>query len=211
MERSEEGVVVIGRAEIDTRAPFRSVKEAVLLFGERVLVGEVYAQKLKEMRTTSESGNVQSKIQTVTTELEETKQSLQKAREEGILMANCLKSLKDELQQTKTELRQLKAIRELEKETAIMDPEIEELKFIENAPSKAQTKVEVEESDIQKKRYVTFASPPSLAQVIINHDHESEAPMQKKDKKKPIVPIIGRMFSKKHGSNKRQSPRVGGP
>ena len=37
------------KVEIDTSTPFLLVKEAVVLFGERVLAGEIYTNRLKEV------------------------------------------------------------------------------------------------------------------------------------------------------------------
>ncbi|MFS8006720.1 hypothetical protein Hanom_Chr14g01252501 [Helianthus anomalus] len=120
-------------------------------------------------------------------ELEETKQRLEQAQEDRMLMATCLSSLQQELERTKCELQQLK------ESSNIVE---EDVKFIQD--------VEVNTShsgvEFQKKRYVTFAKPPSVEQVMIQSCDATvleRQPSLKKKKKKPLIPMIGGIFTRK--------------
>ena len=128
----------------------------------------------------------------VSAELEETKENLEKAREESILMANYLSTLQDELERTKHELQILK---ERESEKQVIETEIKHVEFIEDSTSFDESLAE-----FQKKRYVTFANPPSLVRDTVPQGNtvlERQPNALKKKKNKPLIPIIRGIFSKK--------------
>ncbi|KAJ8772509.1 hypothetical protein K2173_027686 [Erythroxylum novogranatense] len=196
---NEETVIVLKRAEIDTNPAFRSVKEAVTLFGDKVLAGELYASKLKKIHVEeSENGQSDFELGILTAELEETKQSLEKAKEESTVMANSLSSLQKELERTRRKLQKLKQ-REAEKQ----EPRVVEegsMKFEVNKHTTSQQGFE-----FQRKRYVTLANPPSLAQVTVPQGAEAlerhPSLRKKKKKKNALIPLIGGIFSKKKGGH----------
>lgn len=180
------------------------------------------------------SSGLNAKLGSVTVELEETKQSLQRAKEESLRISNSLSSAKQELQRTKQELQQIKNHGYSEKRrllteevsssssssvTMIVD-DVEHLKFeakdsnnkFENktqkyASNKGKNGGEEEEKEegsveFQKKRYVTFAKPPSLTRLIVPPQGREEVlershSLKKKKNKKPFIPLIRGILSKK--------------
>ncbi|KAI3725901.1 hypothetical protein L1987_65697 [Smallanthus sonchifolius] len=219
----QEGVVVRGRVEIDMRRPFKSVKEAVLLFGEKVLAEEVYAgQKLKQTAIIKGENNhdYRTKFGAIAAELEETKQTLEKAKEEETCMAYYLASLKQELEETKSELKLLKSKSKPDYPKlqlfSPVDKEIEEIKFIENPIKVEVNHPEKEESDdefvvFEKKRSVKFASPPSLTKVMVEApkmQETSPSSLKKKALRKTIIPSLGGIFSRKKSGKSARTPKT---
>ncbi|KNA04169.1 hypothetical protein SOVF_202120, partial [Spinacia oleracea] len=160
-----------------------------------------------------------STIGAVSTELEETKEKLQKAKEEGNYMANCVKSLEEQLEETKRELRNLKAAKDHQQQhTKAMNPEVEEVEFYEiNANANNNF------DDNRGKKIVTFASPPSLTREIkqsrlsfVDDERASKfgrsSSFKKEGTKKPVVAIMGWLFPKKKRINYQgdldRSPQV---
>ncbi|XP_071705666.1 WEB family protein At2g17940-like [Rutidosis leptorrhynchoides] len=191
----EEGLVVRGRVEIDSRQPFKSVKEAVMLFGENVLANQVYGNKLKEMKSV-ETKNDQDELAKVGPK--EEKQAVEELKDERKLMAYYLMSLTQQLNETKSELDQLKSTRG---SCPSHFNEIEEIKFIEN-PKPTQVKPSIEDErdrdcdrdrqhkddlfDLKHNMSVMSHNPPSTKMI-------------KKAKKRTILPSVGRLFSRSKG------------
>ncbi|KAJ9540889.1 hypothetical protein OSB04_027395 [Centaurea solstitialis] len=208
----EEGLVVRGRVEIDSRQPFKSVKEAVMLFGEKVLVGEVYScHKLKEMGSVErENKQHQTKVGPG-----EAKQTIGNVRNNGNSMACYLTLLKQQLEETKSELNQLKLATEpYSSHYTLVDTELEDIKFIEN-PKPTQTKPLTKDQykpddddflfELKHESSVKSDDDPPAKVIVEVPEMQEQNPSSvkiKKAKKKTIIPLLGGIFSKSKGSSR---------
>ncbi|XP_004135525.2 WEB family protein At1g75720 [Cucumis sativus] len=185
---------------VDTSRPFRSVKEAVAVFGERLLVGDAYSSSPKPSTDAPlpEIGTWEAMPSSTTTIKEE---------KEHVLVS--LKKLEAELEETKEELRLLKE-REEDTEVALASLNAElhkNMSKLAEAEAAAAGKAaaarrivtsgrieeEMKRSELKMRRMEETDSP-TLAQILSFGDkigYFGGKKEKKKIKKKPIIPLVG--------------------
>ncbi|KGN62673.1 WEB family protein At1g75720 [Cucumis sativus] len=167
---------------------FRSVKEAVELYGQRILAPELYANVLQEMENEeNEHENNLLKIKMVRDELDIAKQNLEKAKERSVAMARSFSSLQEELEETKRKLQMLK-----EKSDYDIEFVGHSLKFDSKTQSQRfeVEEEEEEESEVFEKRQVIKMNGKEFSDI-------QSMKKKKASKKKKAILFIGGFFSKK--------------
>jgi hypothetical protein len=178
-----------------------------------------------------------------TAELAEAKQELEKEREEKQKMQGCIQTLQEELSHAMRELKRLKARDDEDVEAKVIDLHQvdDDIKFVEEDETKKQRQPSQEPmgrasageynnniitgdggEEVQKKRYVTFADPPTADVVLELHQAPSSQPRYyreprfhrqmsaghepeeegRRKKKKPLIPLVGALFMRRRKSNR---------
>ncbi|KAL5567339.1 hypothetical protein UlMin_030503 [Ulmus minor] len=193
-------------SSVDTSRPFRSVKEAVAIFGERVLVGELYSPSKQETSisysTKSSPTPSQTTITTTYQNDDDSKNIITASSNSAIFEA--LKKVEAGLEETKVELKLLKE-REQETEVALaslnaeLHKNMSKLAGAEAAAAAAAAARPVGVDEGRRRELVKrMEKKKTLAEILRVGEkqrcfgREMEMVMVKKNKKKekPIVPIV---------------------
>ncbi|KAM3377725.1 WEB family protein [Capsicum galapagoense] len=226
-------------SNVDSSRPFRSVKEAVAIFGERFLAKEIYSPKPftfptpespwnnNNYSTTNYSPRSANSQEIVTSAMSWKSASSPSPQDlnnnDNPIVVEALKKLESELEETKTELKLLKE-RESETEIALASLNAELHKNMSKlaqaeaahagaiAASKSMKLNNEDYGNMKKEMRVKWESPPTLAEMITIEDTDLGLLGKKKEKKKnmkkkPIIPLVGDLFSRK----KRSSTSVDNP
>ncbi|XP_010912575.1 uncharacterized protein [Elaeis guineensis] len=234
-ESSALSTMVTERPEVDTARPFRSVKEAIAVFGERFLAGHAYYQRTNSSVKLDAATPkpiyslpppppplppkpIHSASSSPACCTSSASQFNQEGEDELIILSS-LRKLEVELEETRRELMLLKE-RESETEIAVANLKKKLHKVMSKLTEMEATKaaegglaVERQSTEVQSDRWVNertrdiearFEYLPTLAQALSLGDIEADfggRGKRKVQKKKPIIPLIGDMFSRKKGSS----------
>ncbi|XP_073003754.1 uncharacterized protein [Typha latifolia] len=218
--------------EVDTARPFRSVKEAVAVFGELFLAGEPSYQKtnsnvkldqpMKPVQIYS-SPSPKPPNSASASPPSYSSSVFNQDREDDLITLNSLKKLEAEVAGMRQELAVLKK-RESEMELAVASLNAQLNKCLSKlaefeAEKAAEISMQIEENPEKVRSYrwqeeskdmaANFEYLPSLAQALkINGEMRNEfngTRMRKVQKKKPIIPLVGDIFSRKKSLSDRNS------
>lgn len=226
-------------SNVDTSSPFRSVKEAVAILSERLLLGEMYSPSPKpynvnvgDMFSPSPKPYSVNIVPNTTRNLvfsddDSPTRNLvfsDNKREDESLVLDALKKLEAELEETKVELKMLKE-RESETEVALASLNAElhkNMSKLAKAEAAAATNAlianrnrEVREEERKRELMIKMEDSTTLAQILSLGEegyfggkvHEKKAM-----KKKPIIPLVCDLFSRKKWSSKTmQNPLYSSP
>lgn len=214
IQSPREKTSISDHSGVDTSHPFRSVKEAVALFGDRILADDTYSRKPYTSPKQETTRQPVSQLSLTPLSLSQPK----RAKDGELGMVDMLKKLEAELEETKRELKLLKE-KNLETDIALASLNAQlhrNMSKMAMAEAAAATNMVTTRALVvggyradgitEKERKGDRREKSSLAQMLNlgNKEdfHGATRKQRKKRKKKPIIPLVGNfLFSWKKSSS----------
>ncbi|KAK7331580.1 hypothetical protein VNO80_28317 [Phaseolus coccineus] len=179
---------------VDTSRPFTSVKEAVAIFGQRLLLGELYSPKpfsssntpLKtpspspSKKTHQDNAHLVDVIKKLEAELEKTKVELKLLKERGSETEVALATLNAQLHKNMSKLAQAEAAA-AGKAAAATPSKTVRFEISEDGKNRREAMRKKEESQ-------------SLGHILSLGENDHVFGSKKTRKHKPIIPLVGDLF-----------------